>query len=93
MRPPPSLGGRTGASDDLDQGAQPGGQTRGRAGGALQADGHRPDGGALLQDGDEGSLLTAQDPEGLLQRSDYVHYTAAHQISAIGALDKARVAG
>jgi cell wall-associated NlpC family hydrolase len=42
--------------------------------------------------GTTGDLLVASDPESLLQHSDYVQYTAAHQISAIGDLNKASIA-
>ncbi len=41
--------------------------------------------------GTTGDLLTANDPQSLLQHNDYVQFTAAHQISAIGDLDKASV--
>ena len=36
--------------------------------------------------GTAGALLTASDPESLLQHSDYLNYTADHQLDAIGQL-------
>jgi len=41
--------------------------------------------------GTAGALLTATDPEALLQHSDYLNYTANHQLDAISQLDKATV--
>jgi peptidoglycan DL-endopeptidase RipA len=43
-------------------------------------------------DGLAGSLLTASDPNALLQRTDYLRYTANHQLNAIGGLSRATVA-
>jgi cell wall-associated NlpC family hydrolase len=37
-------------------------------------------------------LLTAQDPNGLLTRSDYVRYSAAHKLDVIDGLTRAKVA-
>lgn len=37
-------------------------------------------------------LLTATDPDALLQSGDYQHYVSAHNLTAIGALDRATVA-
>lgn len=42
--------------------------------------------------GTAGALLSASDPQALLQHSDYVNYTADHQLDAIDDLDKATVA-
>jgi cell wall-associated NlpC family hydrolase len=42
--------------------------------------------------GAAGSLLTASDPNALLQRGDYVRYSAAHDLDVIGAMNKATVA-
>ena len=42
--------------------------------------------------GTAGALLTASDPQALLQHSDYLNYTANHQLDAIGQLSKATVA-
>jgi cell wall-associated NlpC family hydrolase len=41
--------------------------------------------------GTAGALLTASDPQSLLQHSDYLNYTANHQLDAISQLDKATV--
>ena len=43
-------------------------------------------------DGTAGSLLTAPDPTAVLQRSDYLQYSAAHKFDAIGDLNRATVA-
>lgn len=37
-------------------------------------------------------LLTATDPDALLQSGDYQHYVSAHNLTAMGALDRATVA-
>jgi peptidoglycan DL-endopeptidase RipA len=42
--------------------------------------------------GTAGALLTATDPESLLQHSDYLNYTANHQLDAIGQLNQATIA-
>ena len=42
--------------------------------------------------GTAGALLTATDPESLLQHSDYLNYTASHQLDAISQLNQATVA-
>lgn len=43
-------------------------------------------------DGMAGGLLTASDPNALLQRSDYLRYAADHQLNAIGGMSRATVA-
>lgn len=43
-------------------------------------------------DGLAGDLLTASDPNALLQRADYLRYAANSQLSAIGGLSRATVA-
>ena len=42
--------------------------------------------------GAAGSLLTAPDPTALLQRSDFLRYSADHRVDAIGALNRATIA-
>ncbi len=41
--------------------------------------------------GTTAGLLTAQDPNALLTRSDYLHYSAAHKLDVIGGLNQAKV--
>ena len=43
-------------------------------------------------DGAAGSLLTAPDPTAVLQRSDYLQYSAAHKLDAISEMNRATVA-
>jgi len=43
-------------------------------------------------DGLGGGLLTATDPTALLQRGEYIHFTATHQLDVIGNLNRANVA-
>jgi cell wall-associated NlpC family hydrolase len=41
--------------------------------------------------GPASGLLTAQDPDALLSRNDYMQYSAQHKLDVIGALNKAKV--
>ncbi len=43
-------------------------------------------------DGAAGSLLTAPDPNAVLQRNDYLQYSAGHKLDAIGNMNRATVA-
>jgi cell wall-associated NlpC family hydrolase len=43
-------------------------------------------------DGAAGSLLTAPDPSAVLQRNDYLQYSAGHKLDAIGDMNRATVA-
>jgi cell wall-associated NlpC family hydrolase len=43
-------------------------------------------------DGAAGSLLTAPDPSAVLQRNDYLEYSAGHKLDAIGDMNRATVA-
>jgi cell wall-associated NlpC family hydrolase len=38
-----------------------------------------------------GGLITATDPQSMLQHADYIHYTATHQLDAIGAMNRAKI--